>query len=88
MARVLSSGQREAEMRKRAFAAMCPKIMETFGGDEITNLRASFMLVGTDAKADIPLPETVRRYFSRASHTAISGPRSTTRTPPACSAPR
>jgi len=41
----------------------CPKIMETFGGAEITNLRASFMLVGTDAKADIPLPDTVRRYF-------------------------
>ena len=30
---------------------------------EIWNLRASFMLVGTDAKADIPLPDTVRRYF-------------------------
>ena len=41
----------------------CPKIMETFGSAEITNLRASFMLVGTDAKADIPLPDTVRRYF-------------------------
>ena len=41
----------------------CPKIMETFGSAEIWNLRASFMLVGTDAKADIPLPDTVRRYF-------------------------
>jgi hypothetical protein len=41
----------------------CPKIMETFGSAEIWNLRASFMLVGTDAKADIPLPENVRRYF-------------------------
>jgi hypothetical protein len=41
----------------------CPKILETFGGAEITNLRASFMLVGTDAKTDIPLPDTVRRYF-------------------------
>ena len=37
--------------------------METFGGAEIWNLRASFMLVGTDARADIPLPDTVRRYF-------------------------
>ena len=37
--------------------------METFGSAEIWNLRASFMLVGTDAKADIPLPDTVRRYF-------------------------
>ena len=37
--------------------------METFGSAEIWNLRASFMLVGTDAKADIPLPDNVRRYF-------------------------
>ena len=37
--------------------------METFGSAEIWNLRASFMLIGTDAKADIPLPDTVRRYF-------------------------
>ncbi len=41
----------------------CPRIMETFGGAEIWNLRASFMLVGTDAKADIPLPETMNRYY-------------------------
>ena len=37
--------------------------METFGSAEIWNLRASFMLVGTDAKADIPLPDNVRRYY-------------------------
>jgi hypothetical protein len=41
----------------------CPKILETFGSSEIWNLRASFMLVGTDAVADIPLPDNVRRYF-------------------------
>ena len=41
----------------------CPKIMETFGSSEIWGLRASFMMVGTTAKADIPLPENVRRYF-------------------------
>ena len=41
----------------------CPKIMETFGSAEIWNLRASFMLVGTDARSDIPLPDTVRRYY-------------------------
>ena len=41
----------------------CPKIMETFGSAEIWGLRASFMLVGTDAKADIPLPDNVRRYY-------------------------
>jgi len=37
--------------------------METFGSAEIYGLRASAMLVGTDAKKDIPLPENVRRYF-------------------------
>ena len=41
----------------------CPKILETFGAAEIWNLRASFMLVGTDAKGDIPLPDNVRRYL-------------------------
>ncbi|HEY3837130.1 MAG TPA: alpha/beta hydrolase domain-containing protein [Bryobacteraceae bacterium] len=41
----------------------CPKIMETFGGLEFWELRMSPDLVGTDAKADIPLPANVRRYF-------------------------
>jgi hypothetical protein len=41
----------------------CPKIMETFGSAEIYGLRASPMMVGTDAKADIPLPDNVRRYY-------------------------
>jgi len=41
----------------------CPKIMETFGSAEIWGLRASFILVGTTAKADLPLPDNVRRYY-------------------------
>jgi len=41
----------------------CPKIIETFGGLEFWYLRESPNLVGTDAKADIPLPANVRRYF-------------------------
>ncbi len=41
----------------------CPKIFETFGGVEFWFLRESPDLVGTDAKADIPLPPNVRRYF-------------------------
>ena len=41
----------------------CPKTIETFGAAEIWNLRMSPDLVGTDAKADIPLPDTVRRYY-------------------------
>jgi hypothetical protein len=42
---------------------ICPKIMETFGSAEIWNIKASFMLVGTDARADIRLPDNVRRYY-------------------------
>ncbi len=41
----------------------CPKIIETFGGVEFWFLRMSPDLVGTDAKADIPLPPNVRRYY-------------------------
>jgi hypothetical protein len=43
--------------------ATCPKIMETFGASEFWGLRMSPGLVGTDAKADIPLPPNVRRYY-------------------------
>ncbi|MDE3198915.1 MAG: hypothetical protein KGN84_21380 [Acidobacteriota bacterium] len=41
----------------------CPKIFETFGALEFWYLRESPNLVGTDARADIPLPSNVRRYF-------------------------
>ncbi len=41
----------------------CPKVIETFGAAEFWGLRASPGLVGTDAKADIPLPANVRRYY-------------------------
>ena len=41
----------------------CPKIAETFGSAEVWGLRQSFTLVGTTAKADIPLPDNVRRYY-------------------------
>ena len=42
----------------------CPKIVETFGSSELWGLRMSPDLVGTDAKADIPLPPNVRRYYN------------------------
>lgn len=41
----------------------CPKVFELFGATEFWGLRMSPDLVGTDAKADIPLPDTVRRYY-------------------------
>ena len=59
----------------------CPKILETFGAAEIWGLRESFTLVGTDAKADIPRPDNVRRYyFPSVSHGG--GPGGFTTTPP------
>jgi hypothetical protein len=41
----------------------CPKIVETFGGAEVFALKMTTSWVGTDAKKDIPLPHSVRRYY-------------------------
>ncbi len=41
----------------------CPKVFEAFGAAEFWGLRMSPGLVGTDAVADIPLPDNVRRYY-------------------------
>jgi len=41
----------------------CPRIMETFGAAEFWGLRMSPGLAGTDARADLPLPAEVRRYY-------------------------
>ncbi len=42
----------------------CPKVVEVIGSAEFWGLRMSPGLVGTDAAADIPLPDNVRRYYS------------------------
>jgi hypothetical protein len=41
----------------------CPKIVEHFGSAEVWALKLTPEWVGTDAKADLPLPESVRRYY-------------------------
>jgi hypothetical protein len=41
----------------------CPKVIEAFGSTEFWGLRMSPDLIGTDAKADIALPDNVRRYY-------------------------
>ena len=47
----------------------CPKILETFGSTEIYGLRHSFVLVGTDAAADLPLgPNHTRYYMASSNH--------------------
>lgn len=46
-----------------AATATCPKIVEAFGSAEFWGLRMAPDLVGTDGRADIPLPSNVRRYY-------------------------
>ena len=41
----------------------CPKIMEHFGSAEVWALKLTPEWVGTDAKADLPLLDSVRRYY-------------------------
>jgi hypothetical protein len=69
---VLWWGRYEDRARRRRPASLldrcstsrtCPKIVEAFGSAEFWGLRMSPDLVGTDARADIPLPANVRRYY-------------------------
>lgn len=46
----------------------CPKILEHFGSAEVWALKLTPEWVGTDAKADLPLPENVRRYYIASSN--------------------
>lgn len=54
----------EASLLDRCTATQtCPKIFETFGSTEFNARLMTVALTGTDAKADLPLPPNVRRYF-------------------------
>jgi Alpha/beta hydrolase domain len=46
----------------------CPKILEHFGSAEVWALKLTPEWVGTDAKADLPLPDNVRRYYIASSN--------------------
>ena len=41
----------------------CPRIVEHFGSAEVWALKLTPEWVGTDGKADLPLPDDVRRYY-------------------------
>jgi hypothetical protein len=57
-------GLRTAGILDRCTAShTCPKIIEHFGSAEVWALKLTPEWVGTDASADLPLPDTVRRYF-------------------------
>jgi hypothetical protein len=46
----------------------CPKIIEHFGSAEVWALKLTPEWVGTDGKADLPLPPNVRRYYIASSN--------------------
>jgi Alpha/beta hydrolase domain len=46
----------------------CPKIIEHFGSAEVWALKLTPEWIGTDAKADLPLPGNVRRYYIASSN--------------------
>ena len=56
--------------------------METFGSTEIYGLRHSFVLVGTDIKQDLPLPDNVKRYYMASSNHGGGGGGFASVTPP------
>jgi hypothetical protein len=41
----------------------CPRIIEHFGSAEVWALKLTPEWIGTDARADLPLPANVRRYY-------------------------
>jgi hypothetical protein len=56
--------------------------METFGSTEIYGLRHSFVLIGTDAKADLPLAPNHARYYMASSNHGGGGGGFASVTPP------
>jgi len=57
-------GGPEAGILGRCLASKtCPKVIEHFGSAEVWALKLTPEWVGTDGKADLPLPDTVRRYY-------------------------
>jgi len=46
----------------------CPKVIEHFGSAEVWALKLTPEWVGTDAVADLPLPDNVRRYYIASSN--------------------
>ncbi len=46
----------------------CPKVVEHFGSAEVWALKLTPEWVGTDGKADLPLPDNVRRYYIASSN--------------------
>ena len=57
-------GRPQASLLDRCRASKtCPKIFETFGAAEFNARLMTVALTGTDGRADLPLPDEVRRYY-------------------------
>ena len=62
-------GGESASIQDRCMASRtCPKVIEHFGSAEVWALKLTPAWVGTDGKADLPLPANVRRYYLASSH--------------------
>ena len=67
----------------------CPKVIEHFGAAEVWGLKLTPEWVGTAGDADIPMPDTVRRYYiagtqhggGKGGFTTVTAP------PPSCPGP-
>ncbi len=67
--RGLPPGVKSAGILGRCTASKtCPKVVEHFGSAEVWALKLTPEWIGTDAKADLPLPDTVRRYYIASSN--------------------
>jgi hypothetical protein len=67
--RGLPAGVKAAGILDRCTASKtCPKVVEHFGSAEVWALKLTPEWVGTDAKADLPLPDSVRRYYIASSN--------------------
>ena len=59
----LRGGARAGILDRCQHTNTCPKIIEHFGSAEVWALKLTPEWIGTDAKADLPLPTNVRRYY-------------------------
>ena len=66
---VRDPGGKAAGILDRCIATnTCPKVIEHFGSAEVWALKLTPEWVGADAKADLPLPDSVRRYYIASSN--------------------
>jgi hypothetical protein len=63
-----AEGKRIGLLDRCSESRTCPKILEHYGSAEVWALKLTPAWVGTDGKADLPLPRNVRRYYIASSN--------------------